>query len=80
VPGPNVIPLASAPHSDTVRPFPARAPWVEPVSATDTGLPSMVRRFERHAGKNAAEAAPMRVPGMPSSAIPSGSEIGACDE
>ena len=40
------------------QPSPASAPAVEPVSETDTGWPSMVRRFERHAPEMAGAAGP----------------------
>src|ERR1700691_6238939 len=48
LPADNVIPAASAPQGVTLSPSPARAPWVEPVTFTATGVPSTVRRLERH--------------------------------
>ncbi len=76
LPAARVIPAASGPHGVTVSPPPCKAPVVEPDSATDTGWPSMVRRSDRQPPGNVGAGAPTRVPGMPSSAMPRGREIG----
>ena len=43
-PLPRVIPLASGPHSDRGRALPAKAAVGDPVTAADTGLPSIVEQ------------------------------------
>ena len=78
-PAPSVIPFASGPQGTTCASPLSSACWADPTTATSTGWPSMVSRLETQFPGRFAGTGADRTPGIPISAIPSGSAKGPAE-
>ena len=74
-----VMPLASGPQGTSCTSPPFRACWVEPTTETLIGWPSIVSRLDTQVPGSVAGVGFARTPGMPISAMPSGSSSGPAE-
>ena len=78
-PAPSVIPLASGPQGTSCASPLSSACCADPTTATSIGWPSMERRLDDAVPGQVGRGRADRTPGMPISAMPSGSSSGPAE-